>query len=499
MGLTSKDLQNIVSTIIGTAPNYMFIKDSDDDFRYLYSSPSNDVFFRAIFNSKLGNIVGHTDFELFENQELAASFRDSDIAVLLLKPGEVKKNTELIPDREGKVRTVEIIRTIIVREDAPPFILGNCLDVTEVVKNRYKLMRDNTSMAMACQEGGIFPWLHDIADDLTYFTRTEDDKASRIAFPRDELVRWVHPDDMDLLTKNVADLIKGSCSRVMFEFRSCYFKSDYIWYSFIGKPFEIDEVGKPLSLIGILRDISVEKLRQTDFSARVDAEQSDLIKSVMLANMSHEIRTPLNAIIGFSQLLMEDISDDEKKEYISIINKSDDQLLKIINNVVDATNVDLGQEKFVYTDFSVRDTLAPFKITFESRTKPGVSLIFDSTNIDCVIKSDHSRFMQVLSDLLSNAVKFTDKGSIHYGFSIENDYICVYVKDSGIGISEENKEIIFNRFVKLNTYTPGLGIGLSLCRSIIERLGGEIGLESQLGSGSTFWFTLPRISKVAVS
>ena len=267
-----------------------------------------------------------------------------------------------------------------------------------------------------------------------------------------------------------------------FSFPCRYFSDEYVWLEKIGEVYEADPDGKPIRSIGILRDMTVDKRHEADVQAKRLAEESDRMKSAFIANMSHEIRTPLNAIVGFSTLLAESDDEEEKKEYLRIIESSNEFLLQLIGDILDISKIESGKMEFIYTTLQQ---------AFALRVAPGVKVIFESDGNDYCIVSEKTRLTQVLTNFLSNAVKFTSSGSIRFGYRLTDDGIYVYVTDTGMGISKESQASIFNRFVKLNSFKQGTGLGLSICKTIIEKLKGKIGVESEEGKGSTFWFTIP--------
>ena len=208
--------------------------------------------------------------------------------------------------------------------------------------------------------------------------------------------------------------------------------------------------------------------------AKEEAEESNRIKSAFLANMSHEIRTPLNAIVGFSSILATEVSEEERVEYLDIIERNNELLLQLINDILDLSKIEAGTLEYVYANVDINKmvTVTPL---------PGLLLY-----------TDQRRITQVFNNFISNALKFTAAGSITIGYGMpENSYIRFYVTDTGTGISSENAQGIFNRFVKLDSFKQGTGLGLAISQNIVKELKGEIGVESQLSKGSTFWFTLP--------
>ena len=248
---------------------------------------------------------------------------------------------------------------------------------------------------------------------------------------------------------------------------------------------------KPL-LIGISWDITnLQNIEQELIKARIKAEQSDRLKNAFLANMSHEIRTPLNAIVGFSQLLPAAETAEEKKLYSGIINQNSDILLQLINDILDLSKIEAGTLEYIKRPMNLGEVCRTIYAVHKERVKEGVTLVFDNVDENLFIEGDQNRIMQVITNFLTNASKFTYAGEIRLGFERTDKNIRVYVKDTGIGIEPEKVDHVFERFVKLNSFAQGTGLGLSICQMIIEKIGGEIGVTSELGKGSTFYFTIP--------
>ena len=248
-----------------------------------------------------------------------------------------------------------------------------------------------------------------------------------------------------------------------------------------------------IELIGVNYDITeLKETEQKLIEAKEKAEEADRLKSAFLANMSHEIRTPLNAIVGFSSLLVETEDPEEKLEYAKMVEENNELLLQLISDILDLSKIEAGTFDFKFRDFDINTLCGDLVRSMQLRVKPGVELIFESTLPQCVIVSDPNRLHQVVSNFINNAIKFTTTGSIRIGYDKPDDkHLRVYVTDTGIGIAPEACRKIFDRFIKLNSFVQGTGLGLSISKSIIEQLGGTIGVNSELGKGSTFWFILP--------
>ena len=247
-----------------------------------------------------------------------------------------------------------------------------------------------------------------------------------------------------------------------------------------------------------------EILRQTNYNLEISkekSEESDRLKTAFLQNMSHEIRTPLNGILGFSKLLQyEDINKEDIKEYTGIIQQSGQRLLEMVNNVLDISKIETGQIEIHYKSFSINAMLSDlYSFFISSANSKGLNLAYHTflENKNSIISADESILYQILTNLINNAIKFTSSGRIDYGYEIKDNVLEFYVKDTGSGISQEHFEKLFFRFTQLDLSITrgfeGAGLGLSICKGLVELLGGRIWLESELKKGTTFYFTIPLI------
>ena len=243
-----------------------------------------------------------------------------------------------------------------------------------------------------------------------------------------------------------------------------------------------------------VRDITrLKKIQEELEVARQVAEVAGEQKTAFLANMSHEIRTPLNAIVGFAGLLA-NASEAERNSYVEIIKGNTNMLLQLVNDILDMSKIEAGTLEFIYSDTDVnqimRELEGIFRLRLEEADSP-VRIVFEPCLPVCFIHTEKNRVSQVLSNFLSNAFKYTKEGTITLGYKVCEDDIYFYVQDTGTGIPAENVDKVFERFMKLDAKKQGTGLGLSISQTIIKKLGGEIGVFSEYGKGSTFWFTLP--------
>ncbi len=247
----------------------------------------------------------------------------------------------------------------------------------------------------------------------------------------------------------------------------------------------------------------IQNINDELISAKVKAEESDKLKSAFLANMSHEIRTPMNAIMGFAGFLLQPgLSNEKLEDFVQIINSCSMQLLSVISDIIDISKIETGQITVDLELVNVNNILNELWVTYKKITESkNLSLYYcsDRTHSDIMVNSDGNRIRQVFCNLLNNAIKFTEEGKIEFGYKIKENFIEFFVTDTGIGIAQENNTLIFQRFrqvAKTDAHIyGGNGLGLSISKALVEKLGGTITIDSELGRGSTFRFTIPYVAE----
>lgn len=255
-----------------------------------------------------------------------------------------------------------------------------------------------------------------------------------------------------------------------------------------------DETGRPSKIVGTsLRIDDQKQLEANLINARNKAEESDRLKTAFLANMGHEIRTPLNAIVGFADLLPVVENEADRNQLIAEIQANNHKLLNIIDGLVSMSKIEAEAKSLVIAQTDIVPMLKEMADNYAQLVDPSqVVLATDFPYGEMLMLTDISKLMEIVDGFMSNAIKFTKTGSIMLGYNLtDGDHIRIWVKDTGIGIAPEDQERVFERFVKIDEYVPGTGLGLSVAKSHAESLGGTIGLESTLGKGSVFWVELP--------
>lgn len=389
-----------------------------------------------------------------------------------------------------------------------------CVDVfgvdnTELVLTQQMLKSTNHKLSAALDAADMTPWKWDLQTGLLscnvshdlYVTEEEmTHDGNLIIVPTFTCFAKICDEDRERVRDAFERLANGETQKMREEYRVgrqwLPSPQQNEWVEVRAAVDERDANGKPLSLIGTSMTVTQRKeMEEALVQAKVKAEEANTLKSSFLANISHEIRTPLNAIVGFSSLLVsaERGISEEKQEYINIIENNNTLLLQLISDVLDLSKIEAGTMEFDYAPVDVHGLFIELEDTFRLRNKKsGICICYHRRTTECVVKADRNRLVQVMMNLMNNAVKFTGEGSIEFGFDVREDgFLHFYVTDTGCGIPEERLEEIFGNFVKLNSFVQGTGLGLTICRAIVERMGGKIGAVSRLGQGSTFWFTLP--------
>ena len=370
-----------------------------------------------------------------------------------------------------------------------------------VVKRTEKFLADNVvRLSLMLEAGNVFPWFADIVsgkieigDELFKAYGVDRKEFHDDFFRMTTFVASIYPDDRGIFEAIYNRLLAGESCKIDLELRLDLLNTGvYKWVDLKGVAQEFDERGKVTKVLGFIADIQKRRDdEQALIEAKQRAEESDRLKSAFLANVSHEIRTPLNAIVGFSEVIAHTESECEREEYLDIVKANSNLLLHLINDILDLSRIESGKMEFIDENIQMDELCEELRQMHQMRIKNDVKIIFERPAASLTIVSDSHRLRQLYSNLISNAIKYTEKGAITFGYKLKGDMMEGYVRDSGSGIPAEKLNNVFGRFEKLDLLKQGFGLGLSICKSILDKMGGEIWVESELGVGSCFYFLIP--------
>ena len=379
---------------------------------------------------------------------------------------------------------VKYYKCIISKYDEEHFLF-QYRDITGRSVVRLKLEKKQKDLCEVEKAARIGLWAYDSSTRLfTYsgYTRIfcNDEEQKQISI--DEYMNYMHLDDKDRFSQWLEENLKEKDA------------SNTVNYRLLIDGKTVNMRIKTYHKEVYMQRTVLEGYIQNTSEIVWKAERSNQLKSAFLANMSHEIRTPLNAIVGFSSVLADTEGDEERRQYITIIENNNELLLQLINDILDLSKIEAGTLEFTESDVDLKEMFFRIEQSMKLRIPEDhpVEVAFEDPGGDYLIHTDPNRLMQVVTNFMTNAIKFTSEGSIRFGYRNRNDgELYFYVSDTGCGIPAGKQQEVFGRFVKLNTFAQGTGLGLSICETIVSKLGGRIGVASEEGKGSTFWFTLP--------
>jgi signal transduction histidine kinase/cbb3-type cytochrome oxidase subunit 3 len=352
------------------------------------------------------------------------------------------------------------------------------------------LKYEHELLSLAMESGNTYAWRFDGEKAIfdSQFCELIHYDSPQMHF--DDMAKFIHPDERGKFLHQVANISDHPKRTAQYR---CKFTGEYQWWEFRYK--QICHNDNIHIITGLLQNIQEVKDKEEELiQARKVAERAEL-KQSFLDNMSHEIRTPLNAITGFSNLLTteKDLSEEEKQEFISIINDNTDLLLKLVNDVLELSRIESGNMSFNYREESVRSLLNSIYNTHQLTISSSLKFIKEFPEGDVFVHIDNMRMTQVITNFLNNAKKFTKSGHIKLGYHHQpaSHEVHIFVEDTGAGIPKEELQIIFDRFYKHNEFAQGVGLGLSICKVIVGKMQGRIEVTSEINKGSRFTVVLP--------
>ena len=366
--------------------------------------------------------------------------------------------------------------------------------LAEELKELDKIKQNNTEYEFVLKAMKIAVWRYDARDQSFAYENDFREGMNNYVISDNEkfqdTLSAINPADKERVNKSFSDILEGRTDFYHEEYRVDPKVGASYWEDSFATIVERDENGKPLKIVGTSQRIDERKEMESSLvTARNKAEESDRLKTAFLANMGHEIRTPLNAIVGFADLLPVVESEEDRNQLIQEIQNNNHKLLRIIDGLVSMAKIEAGAKSLLMAKVDVNKMLQQMVDTYQPTTM--LAIMTECPLEELPIQTDREKLFEILDNLVQNAVKFTEAGSVTLGYDVLGDRLRIWVKDTGKGIPEADQERIFERFVKLDEYVPGTGLGLSVAKSHALSLNGSIGVESKVGEGSTFWVELP--------
>lgn len=493
----------------------------------------------VFINPAFCNMSGYTEKELLKLTVFDMKAKDQPQSSFYDSKGELegvpirvnlqrKDGTEYLTEIVGK--NIEI--------DNQKFVLGTVRDITESVEAENALKNSEHLLSESQKVARIGSYILDISKGAWESSVVLDDLFGIDKDFNKDFEGWVKivsPEDQSMMQDYFATNILKNHERFNKEYRIKKINDKKVlWVHGLGK-LEFDGDGNPIKMIGTIQDITERKQAEENLNdineklaaqneeyqalneeltetvehvqsintelakAKDRAEESDRLKSAFLANMSHEIRTPMNGILGFASLLkIPNLTGDQLKKYVSIIEKSGERMLNIINDLINISKIEAGQMEVSISPCNINDQMEYLYTFFKPEAeREGLDLSFRNTltSTEAVINTDGEKFYAILTNLIKNAIKYSNEGSINFGYTKKGKNLEFFVKDTGIGIAKDRQEAIFERFVQADIEDTrvfeGAGLGLSITKAYVKMLDGELWLESELGQGSQFYFTIP--------
>lgn len=459
-------------------------------------SEINDVF-EKISGYPREEIIGMTSGDL--NLWVNADDRDH-FGSILKEKGRVTDFKSLFKTKLDEIRNVTLSGEIY-EVNGENYILAIIRDITEQLKSEEALKQSEARFRSYFDLSGVGVA---ITSPTTGWVEVNDRLCRMLGYSSEEIYKstWpqlTHPDDLNIDMDNFNQVISGKIDEYSIDKRFFRKDGETIWTNLSVRCVR-DQTGQVDYFVALLFDITERKRVETELiKAKLKAEESDRLKTAFLHNVSHEIRTPLNAILGFATLISEPgLSPDEQASYMETIQEGSDQLLSVISTIVDISSAEARVLKKNVTSFNLNSTLKSLYKQFlikAPENSNSLNMKLGLNDKDAIIASDTTRFIQIISNLLNNALKFTENGSVDFGYSVNGVMLEFYVSDTGIGITSDELTKIFDSFYQVETTLDrnygGTGLGLSLCKAYVELLGGKIWVTSNLSVGSTFYFNIP--------
>lgn len=491
--IRSERYQFFLESILDNLPIATIVKDINHNNRYLIWNKKAS----ELINVPASEIVGKCQEDITENIDNKYVLETER---KVIETGLPQAFVRRIKDAKGEEHILSIHKALVTYSKGNErWMISSSLDISELELQKRQIESMNRHYLFVMKAIGLISWTWNLQKDeivcnREFFTPKSEAETGIVKETGDQYYSQLLPEYREKVRNSFRELVDGTIPTFCQEYQIIY-EGDTLpsWAETFAIVSERDEEGKPTMLVGATRLIDErKKMEQELMDAKEKAEEANKLKSAFLANMSHEIRTPLNAIVGFSGLLADINTDDQNQEYIKIIENNNQLLLQLINDILDISKIESGTLEFVYGEMNINESLNETASVSAYKLNEGVTINFCPAMDECVIYTEKNRVLQVINNYISNAIKHTENGHIDFGYyPPENGKIRFFVRDTGCGIPKEQHPLIFGRFVKLNSFKQGTGLGLSICRMIADKMEGKIGVISEVGKGSEFWFEIP--------
>lgn len=491
---------DLLRAVIDQMPDVFVLKDEHGDFLLCNQTVAK------LYNTTPDAMVGKHDGDFGVPREMADFFRQNVIDIMARGEPEIVYEDSR-DAKTGELRHFRSIKTPIKDPQGRNQIIVSAQDITDLINAQKRVAESEARLQNVLDviKEGVWDW-HIPSGKLVHNRQwfellglhSDDLQNDLQAFQN-----MIHPDDQASVMQRVTRLLEGDCDTYFSEHRMCKSDGSVIWVQDRGRIAEWDDAGRPVRMIGSFADIT--ERRQSDealHNAKQEAEMASRAKSEFLAAMSHEIRTPMNGVIGMTSVLLDTALDDEQRNYVETIRESGDALLTIINDILDISKLEANQMQFEDNEFDLQQLVGGVIELLKRRVdEKRVALVLeDRTPPNNHYLGDAGRIRQIILNLLGNAIKFTDEGEVRLTLEIgktaaQREVVRFSIDDTGIGISPDKIAGLFENFVQADaTITSrygGTGLGLAICKRLVAGMGGDIGVESEQGRGSRFWFEIP--------
>ena len=490
----------LLHAVIDQMPDVFVLKDENGNFLLCNQTVAK------LYNTTPEKMVGKHDGDFGVPSEMAEEFRQNVISIM--EKGVQETVYEDSRDAStGKIHHFRSIKTPIKDPNGRNQIIVTAQDISEIIEAQRKVAESEARLQNVLEviKEGVWDW--HIPSGTILHNRQWFEllglKSTTLQNSLDIFSKIVYADDRESVVQKLNDLLEGKQDSYFSEHRMVKKDGSVIWVQDRGRIAEQDDQGKPVRVVGSFADITLRKESEKALqAAKLEAEMANSAKSDFLASMSHEIRTPMNGVIGMTSILLDTKLDEEQKQYVETVRESGDALLTIINDILDISKLEANQMQYENNEFNLMQLITSvIEILKPKVISKGISLILDeASSISPYYIGDAGRIRQIIMNLVGNAIKFTNAGEVRLSISELNhsspaSIVRVSISDTGIGIHQDKINSLFDSFVQADSSITskfgGTGLGLTICKKLVEGMAGKIGVESTFGEGSRFWFEIP--------